>query len=120
MVRVYLTPPSPRYQRSTTFFPLITPQPCIRCLSSIPHLCSTRVGDYWKVFSHSNEEIIHPETAAKINFVKKKDYIQLHTHIDPAQLEEVYGGTHPNLTSFWPVINSLKPVPLQKNVSHDQ
>jgi hypothetical protein len=46
--------------------------------------------------------LIEPDTVDKIEFLKKKDFYKLHANIDPSQLEKKYGGTHEDLTSFWP------------------
>jgi hypothetical protein len=57
----------------------------------------------WSVF----KAIIDYETAEKINFMKKKEFPQLLELIPKEQLEEKFGGTHPNLTKFWPPKNTI-------------
>ncbi|EWS72900.1 aspartyl/asparaginyl beta-hydroxylase family protein (macronuclear) [Tetrahymena thermophila SB210] len=54
------------------------------------------------------KNFIHPETSAKINILKKKDFHIMLDYIDADQLEEKYGGTLPNKTTFWPPQNTLK------------
>ncbi|CAD8055574.1 unnamed protein product [Paramecium primaurelia] len=56
----------------------------------------------WKLI----EKIIHPETAAKINFLKATDFYKLQELIPAEEIEIKYGGQHPNLTNFWPPINT--------------
>ncbi|CAD8065582.1 unnamed protein product [Paramecium sonneborni] len=56
----------------------------------------------WKLI----EKIIHPETAAKINFLKAQDFYKLQELIPAEEIEIKYGGQHPNLTTFWPPINT--------------
>ncbi|CAD8172017.1 unnamed protein product [Paramecium octaurelia] len=45
------------------------------------------------------------ETINKISFLSSKEIKQLKEFIEPNQLEEKFGGTHPNLTKFWPPYN---------------
>ena len=46
--------------------------------------------------------MLDPETAAKINFLKKSSFKQLQQNIDSEQLEEKYGGIRSNLIKpFW-------------------
>ncbi|CAD8045376.1 unnamed protein product [Paramecium primaurelia] len=56
----------------------------------------------WKLI----EKIIHPETASKINFLKSTDFYKLQELIPAEEIEIKYGGQHPNLTTFWPPINT--------------
>lgn len=48
------------------------------------------------------KNFISEETAKKIDFVNKSDFSIFQKYISPDQIEEKYGGNHPNLTTFWP------------------
>eukprot|EP01017_Pseudomicrothorax_dubius_P029854 TRINITY_DN3665_c0_g2_i3.p2 TRINITY_DN3665_c0_g2~~TRINITY_DN3665_c0_g2_i3.p2 ORF type:complete len:227 (-),score=46.71 TRINITY_DN3665_c0_g2_i3:435-1115(-) len=46
--------------------------------------------------------MMDPETAEKMAFLKRKELGQLQENIPRESLEQRFGGTLPNLTSFWP------------------
>ncbi|CAD8185247.1 unnamed protein product [Paramecium octaurelia] len=62
---------------------------------------SSGLNFLWKTISG----FLDPETAEKINFFQKKDFMKLQQIIDPNQLEQKYGGTQPNQITFWPPYN---------------
>jgi hypothetical protein len=45
--------------------------------------------------------MIHPETAAKINFLTTNDFHKLQERIAADQIEAKYGGTMANQTVYW-------------------
>ena len=38
----------------------------------------------------------------------------MHKFLDPSQIEQKYGGDHPNLTQYWPINNSLDQQAMQE------
>ena len=52
-------------------------------------------------------EIIHPETVKKVSFVSKSHKSKIADIIDPKQLEKKYGGSHDDLTTFFPPLNTV-------------
>ncbi|CAD8212465.1 unnamed protein product [Paramecium octaurelia] len=62
---------------------------------------SSGLSFLWKTIS----SFLDPETAEKINFLQKKEFMKLQQIIDPNQLEQKYGGTQPNQTTYWPPYN---------------
>lgn len=47
--------------------------------------------------------MLHPDTVAKFDFVKKNQFHKFFANIDPSQLEKKYGGTMENITNFWSI-----------------
>jgi hypothetical protein len=52
--------------------------------------------------------MIDPETSDKIAFVKKSKFSELQEFIPANQLEKRFGGLVPEITSYWPLVNTLE------------
>jgi hypothetical protein len=48
------------------------------------------------------EAFIDEKSRKKISFLKKNEFSRFQEYMDPELLEEVYGGTKPKPSQFWP------------------
>ena len=59
------------------------------------------------------QAFLDPVTVAKQVFRDRTDPPELHDFVHKSQLQEVYGGTAPNVTNFWPPIMPPMTEPLE-------
>ncbi len=54
------------------------------------------------------QKFLSEETVSKIAVIGRDQYSELLEYISKEQLERKYGGTRPNLSRFWPPVNTFR------------